>query len=595
MDNTFGQLLRDCRRMADLTQKELGRAVNIDPSMISRFETGGSIPNPSTLQRIINALALYEVPREKLDRLWPAAGYPGPRLPDTPTIDPVVAFIHGELERLEPGSRALLSEDLRSTVEINQMYVSAKEYAEERKWRSAIEMLVPLRSRLEQRVQRWFLRVDEELGKCYYSEGSYAEAIQCFESALWSTWQSNDRRKQGEILIRLGDAHRRRGGPEWKVARERYEAAEAIFRELGDQRQVAVCKRKIAGVCLFQGLPNEALPFCEESLAICRQEGYERGIYKALQIKAWAYDMLGRWEEATRLYEEALEILPRITSDEWEHLKALRYLADAYRLERRVDEAEKTYREALAIVERLEKAGFEAKLLSGMIRLGLGQVYLKMRGRELEAKEYLNRSLEEHRGLGEDFRVAQVLIEQGTLLMRLGRLGEAEARLRQAGDRLKRLGNIYHYCNALSTLCELYYEKGDYEAVYRTAEDAREVDNGLVDYHLSRIELIVGKSLIRQKRYKEASAALSRAAKRALRFNDQSFLEVHGELLDEIDTIAHKVGPEVALRLCESYRKSWESEDLSPREREAVQVSLKAIWRKQKEIEALLPIVEEQE
>ena len=92
------------------------------------------------------------------------------------------------------------------------------------------------------------------------------------------------------ILISLGDAYRRLGGRNWNLAQKCYTDAKNIFEELNDLLMVGVCLRKVAGVYIFQGQYKEALPLCEESLKIFESADEKRGIYKAYQHKAWAYD-----------------------------------------------------------------------------------------------------------------------------------------------------------------------------------------------------------------------------------------------------------------------------------------------------------------
>ena len=592
MDNSFGQLLRECRMETKLTQKELGQKIHLDGSMISRFEKERASPNQSTLQAIINALALYDIPREKLDQLWKAAGYYRTQVFDVPVADPVVAFIQQEFEKLNPEERELLSQDLRSIIEIDQAYFSAKKASGQRRWNLAGEALLSLRDLLERRIQHWYLRIDEELGWCRHSDGLYTEAAQHYESALWSARQLNDLRKQGEILIKLGDGHRRRGGLDWDIAHERYNEAKEIFENLGDRIRVADCLRKLAGAYLFQGRPDKAKPLCEESLKICKDEGYNRGLYKGVQHKAWVCRMLGQWGEATRLCEEALAIVNRVTSDDWELAKALLYLGDAYRLQRRIGEAKKVYGEALEIFLKYKDMGITVELFSSKIQLGLGKVYLKQPGRELRARLLLNESLEAHRGLKEDFRIAEVLSEQGDLLLKLGRLEEAEMRLQQAGERLRRLGNTFYYAIALVTLCELYYEKRDSDRVYRTAETARSVDNGLIDYQLARIEFTVGKAHIAEGRFAEASDAFCVASEKALSFNDETFREVRDDMFNEVDRVVQEIALEVALQLCESYIGFWENKEVAPAKQGLVRESLEATRQKQEQIRTLMPITD---
>jgi tetratricopeptide (TPR) repeat protein len=300
--------------------------------------------------------------------------------------------------------------------------------------------------------------------------------------------------------------------------------------------------------------------------------------------------MLGRWSEATQLCEKAVALVRRVTTDEWELAKALWYLGNAYRLQRRIEEAEMAYTEASDILVEYKRKGIEDKLLSGMIQLGLGKVYLKQPGRELKAKECLNESLKIHRSLGESFRIAEVLSEQGDLFLRLGKFEEAEMRLRQARERFWRLENVFYYAITLVTLSELYYEKGDFDRVHEIVEEITSCDNGLINYQLARVGLIAGKTHVKQGKYAEAADTFCTAMDRALKFNDQSFLEVYKEILGEIDRVTRNVGPDEALRLCESLIEFWESKEVASAKREIVQELLESVRQKQEEVRALTPI-----
>jgi tetratricopeptide (TPR) repeat protein len=568
---------------------ELGQTIHIDGSMISRFETGAARPGLPVLQDIINALALHDVPRERLDRMREAAGYSQLKI-DTLVSDPIVPFINQEYEKLSPAQRSLLSRDLRSVIEIDQGYFSVQKAGEAQKWEAASAALLVLRDRLEQRVQRWYLRIDEELGRCLYGEGRYTEAIQHYESALWSARQTKELDRQGEILIQLGNAHRRCGGVHWEAAHRCYEEAKAIFESQGNHVQVAECLRRAAAVYLFQGRPDRAEPLCDESIRICRDMADDRGLYKSSQHKAWACCLLGRWEEAIQLLEQALAMVEAVTVDEWEQARALRYLADAYRLQGQLAKAESMYRKALGIVQRSDRAGHAARLLRGSIQLGLGKVYLKLPRREQEARLCLNESMEVHRIFGEDFRVAEIWSQQASLLLRVGRLEEAKVRLLQASDHLRRLGETQYYVEALATLCELYYLKKDLGQLQRVAASAREADDGLVDHPLARIEILVAKAHVDRQELSDASRALCAASVKALNFNRMVFGEICSDIMGQVDRVAREISPGEALRLLGSLAQFWDSKEIPISRQRLAREWMETIQRKREEIETLLAI-----
>lgn len=597
MENAFGMLLRECRKQARLKQTELAQKIHIDGSMISRFETGKALASPATLQELINALALHDIPREKLDELWKAAGYYRTQIFDAPVADPIVAFIHQEFEKLESDEGEVLSEDLRSIIEIDQEYFSVQKASRDRKWAAARESLLSLRDVLELRFQHWYLRIDQQLARCSHSTGDYAEALRYYESALWSARLLEEYRKEAEILINQGDVYRRSGGAKnWRDARRSYEQAKKIFeKEPEDRRGIANCLRKIAGAYMHEGLPKDAEKLCDESLDICEDEGYIRGIYKAWQHKAWACIFLGRWQEAAQLCEKALEMVKSSTSDGWELAKAHWYLAQAYHSDERIQEAEKAFESAVGLLSETGNQKAEDDLLLGMMQLGLARVYLEQlkKPEAIEsARLRLRESLDSLRGFQQDFEKARVLHEQGGLLLELGRYGKAQEHLEIGAQHLGELGNVFHYADALTTLCELYYRKKDFEKVYRTAETARKADNGLIDYRLAKIGLIVGKARIDDGAYSQALDAFSVACLRALSFNEKAFDRTCADVSDEVDRVAQKIGPGVALKICQSQIEFWEDglQRREPSERELVQKWVESMREKRRGIKALTPV-----
>jgi transcriptional regulator with XRE-family HTH domain len=593
---SVGQRLKRYRLDAGLTQKQLADRVHLDASMISRLEKGRAKLKAPTLQDILNVLALHGIPRESLDDVWEASGFYRNRI-DAPVADPVVAYIQQEFEKMDPELREVLSDDLRSATEIDQAYFSCSRDISQRRWDQAGQALLSLRRLLEeQRFQRWYLRIDEDIGWCLYSTGRYTEATQYYQSALWSARMLGDLPRQAGILIGLGDTHRRIGGQGWAKARQLYRSAGSMLGDkLGDQRGVVDCLRKTGGAYLFQGEPTKATPLLEESLWISKTLDYPEGIYRGLQHQSWAFDLVGRWNEATALCEDALARVESAEPHNWELAKAYRYLADAYRLQGRANEAKDAYEHALALLQRTEnREGVHAKLLIGRIELGLAKVHLRIPGGEMKARTSLNRALEIHLSLGEDFAIAEVLGEQGELLLRLGRLQESEVRLRMAREHLKRLGNIFHYANVLATLCALYYKKGtDFSGqLYETAEEAREADNGLIDCHLARVELAVGKAHMDEKVYRHAFAAFAKASEKALDFNEQTFREVCESISAEVDRALQTLGPELGARLCESQIHFWQErlDALTGSARQLVVQWLDTMRLRQGELEALKPI-----
>lgn len=587
-----GQLIRNYRKDVNFKQKKLAQKAGVDPSMLSRFENGRISPTFENLQKIISILQLSGIAQEKIDLLWKTAGFHQSDILNVPVSSKVIPIISQELQELKdenPPAMARLEQELQDVMNVNRAHQAVKRHMSSRRWGAAEQELVAIRKKLEQRVQKTYLSVDEDLGACLFSLGRYDESIHTYESAYWYACQTNNKRKQAGILIRLGSILRRQGGDAWQVARQRYETALTIFQEINDPEMEADCLRKIGSTFLFQGIPDEALPYIEKSLEKCKELDYQTGIYKGLQHKGWAYNLQGRWREASLLREEALDIIRQITDDEWEIVKGLLYVGDSYRLARLRDEARNAYDEALQILQKYDEQESGRRLIEGTIWLGLAKIYNALPGQELEAKTLLNKSIELYKDLKEDFQLAEILNKQGDLLTKLGQFSEAEQRLTQAKNRFKSLKNEYHFATSLVSLGELYFRRRQYGEIQQLAVEVKSLQRpDLLDYQLAKLEFLAGKALAAEKQFQEAFAAIRRAYSHALQFNDEVFLETTKSALELSSDLPLNIVNRFLDQLINYIHLV--SENASGEKRNMLQECQKVIIDKQQEMDLLSPI-----
>jgi tetratricopeptide (TPR) repeat protein len=103
---------------------------------------------------------------------------------------------------------------------------------------------------------------------------------------------------------------------DYHAARLLYEESLAIVRTLGDQRGIAAALNNLGMLATDQGDPAGARPFYEESLAIKREIGDRWGIATSLNNLGIAAYRQGEYEAARALYEESLAIR-RELADRW--------------------------------------------------------------------------------------------------------------------------------------------------------------------------------------------------------------------------------------------------------------------------------------
>ncbi|MBM9485649.1 helix-turn-helix domain-containing protein [Pseudomonas sp. ICBG1301] len=84
-----GELLRQLRRHAHLSQLDLALITGVSQRHLSCIETGRAKPSPGTLHNLLTAL---EAPLEQCNRVFLAAGY-APRYAATPLASPAMAAI----------------------------------------------------------------------------------------------------------------------------------------------------------------------------------------------------------------------------------------------------------------------------------------------------------------------------------------------------------------------------------------------------------------------------------------------------------------------------------------------------------------------
>lgn len=91
MPDDFGPLLRRLRVDAGLSQPRLGRACGLNPTFISRLESGERTPRRDSLAAIITALGISP---DQRDRLWWAAGF----MPADPLLHKLAGALYGDCE-----------------------------------------------------------------------------------------------------------------------------------------------------------------------------------------------------------------------------------------------------------------------------------------------------------------------------------------------------------------------------------------------------------------------------------------------------------------------------------------------------------------
>jgi DNA-binding SARP family transcriptional activator len=203
-------------------------------------------------------------------------------------------------------------------------------------------------------------------------------------------------------------------------------------RKLGDRPAEAWVLTNL-GMVLDQQRAGGSVGHFEQALAIYREIGDRREEARAANSLAFAYVILGRYEEAVAALLESLE-LQREVGRRYGEGVALCNLAEAYVELGRYDEAIARSQEALAIAREVGSVRDEGYALHN-----LGRAYLEQ-GRLAEAVDLFEQALAIHRSAGERYGEAQDLQRIGIAHARAGRLAQAHATWAQARSLFEGLG-----------------------------------------------------------------------------------------------------------------------------------------------------------
>ena len=123
----------------------------------------------------------------------------------------------------------------------------------------------------------------------------------------------------------------------------------ALFRELGDKRNLAWALRGLGEVYMFANESDRSRPFCTEAMTLFQEVGDKRGILHLLIILGSDAIMNDEYQHGMALINEH-QTLAYELDDMWAMGIGIVYLGVAEFLQGNVDESEKLFREGLVLV-----------------------------------------------------------------------------------------------------------------------------------------------------------------------------------------------------------------------------------------------------
>jgi predicted ATPase/class 3 adenylate cyclase len=287
------------------------------------------------------------------------------------------------------------------------------------------------------------LRLAGALGNFWFVRGYWSEGRRRLERALAECADASPETRAtglywaGGLALGLGD---------YEVARERFEEALQLRREIGDQSGIGTVLNALGNMTAVQGDLASAKSFFEEGLLILREIGDKSGLLTTLSHLAYLAQTEGDLQPARSLVQEALSLARELGG---------------------------------------ERGIAGALFFLGTIALGEGEY--------ADAQGHFEEALEIHRRLGDTPRVAFCLAMLGDIAYEQGNLDDAKQLLEDATILGREVGEKQILPDALEHLATVARSRGDYSGASTLYEEALEIARELNDRKRS-IQVLIGQA-----------------------------------------------------------------------------------------------------
>jgi tetratricopeptide (TPR) repeat protein len=286
----------------------------------------------------------------------------------------------------------------------------------------------------------------QRLGKFYYSQALYHEAIAFHEESLQIARELGDRNGEAHSLIELGMDYHLLG--EYPQAIKFHQQSLEIFRQIGDRNGEAKFLNTLGNDYHTFGQYSQAINFLQQSLEISRQIGDREIESVSLNNLGNVYYSLEQYPQAIEFHQQSLEISRQI-GDRHGESSSLSNLGNIYRLVGQYHQALESHQQSLEISRQIGDRRGEAASLSN-----LGNAYYSL-AQYPQATELHQLSLEIFRQLGDRSNEARSLDNLGNDYRSLRQYLQAIEFYQQSLEIKRQIGDRHGeadslYCSAIS-------------------------------------------------------------------------------------------------------------------------------------------------
>ncbi len=294
------------------------------------------------------------------------------------------------------------------------------------------------------------LRLAGALWRFWYVRGHVSEGrswlervLACVDGALPAA-RAKALRGAGMLAESQGDYDR---------ATAAHEASLALWREMGNEREIARSLDDLGNVAHDQGAFDRAEALHEQAVALSREVGDQRGLAAALHNLGTVALYRGQYERAATLYGESLALM-RAIEDTHSLGTVLSNLGIVATRQGDYTRAAALYEESLALRRLLGDRQGIAATLSNLAELAW------WRGDEARAGGLHTESLQITREMGDQRTTARTLYDLGEMALARGDLSGAAALLKESMLLFHQVGDRLAIADCLEMMGELLRASG---------------------------------------------------------------------------------------------------------------------------------------
>ncbi|MEG4394610.1 tetratricopeptide repeat protein [Microcoleus sp. BROC3] len=191
----------------------------------------------------------------------------------------------------------------------------------------------------------------EYWGTCYRAHQKYDYSLNCFQEALGIARQSNNRKREADILWNIGRSYQ--SWEKYEEAIDYHQQSREIYEQVGKQINVANQWYWIGNCYQAQGKYKQAIEFLQLCLNLRQLEDDGRRVALSLSQLGRIYKDWSKYEEATAHYQQSRELYQQLgkekdVANQWYNL------ADCYRQWGKYEQAIDAAQQDLALRQQLD-------------------------------------------------------------------------------------------------------------------------------------------------------------------------------------------------------------------------------------------------